>query len=125
MIMKYPTIKEKHVDVVSGKNIILEFPLYGQFTARLFGKIVGRKRNRFKQYVFAPTIPFSSFSFAVSDIKTIEPENDTTFVITLKNTDTEPRKRKRRKKEKPLPVVAAETDVVVDLSPQATDAVAS
>lgn len=121
--MKYPTIKEKHIEAVVSKNIILDFPLYGQLTARLFGKIVGRRRNRFKQYIFAPTIPFSSFSFAVSDVKTIEPENETTFVITLKNSDNEPRKRKRRKKEKPLPVVAAEPDAVMDLSPQATDVV--
>jgi len=123
--MRYPTIKEKHVEAVAGKNIILDFPLYGQLTASLFGKIVGRKRNRFKQYIFAPTIPFSTISFAVSDVQSIEPKDDSTFVIKLKNSDNEPRKRKRRKKEKPLPVVASEPGAVIDLSPQATDAVAT
>jgi hypothetical protein len=108
--MRKPTIKEKHIEVISGKNILMDFPMYGNFNARLFGRIVGRQRDRFKHYVFIPTIPYSSFQFTISDVESIEPDAEFGFILKIKNTDNEP-KRRRRKKKKPAPVVAAEPEI--------------
>ena len=117
--MKKPTIKEKHIEAVSGKNIIMDFPMYGGFSARLFGRIVGRLRDRFKHYIFIPTIPYSSFQFTVNDVESIEPDAEFGFILKIKNTDNEPKKRRRKKKVK-LAVVAAELETPIDLQELAT-----
>ena len=108
--MRKPTITEKHIEAITSKNVLLDFPMYGNFRARLFGRIVGRLRNRFKQYIFIPTIPFSSFYFASGDVEMIEPDSEFGFIIKIKNTDNEP-KRRRRKKKPVLKAVMAEAPI--------------
>lgn len=112
--MKKPTIKEKHIEAISGKNILMDFPMYGNFNARLFGRIAGRLRDRFKHYIFIPTIPYSSFQFAVSDVESIEPDAEFGFILKIKNTDNEPKKRRRKKKK--LVEVAIEPEMPIDLN---------
>lgn len=111
--MKNPTIKEKHVEAISRKNILIQFPLYGNFTAKLFGRIVGRIRDRFKHYIFIPSIPFSSFQFTVNDVESIEPDSEFGFILKIKNADNKPKKRRRKKKIK---LIAVEAEVPIDIS---------
>lgn len=110
-------ITSKHIEQLIGRNVNLSFIIAGNFKGRFYGKIVGRLRNRFKQYVFAPETPFIYFQFAVDDVEKIEMPDDDTWLITMKENKPEPKKR-RRKKKKPLSVAAVETETapVVDLT---------
>lgn len=98
---------EKHLESIADKNVTLIFSIFGNFQGRVVGKIVGRKRNRFKQFVFVPTFPFMTFIFSVSDVENIEFSNSNGVVISL-DPNYEPPKKKRKKK---LPAVNPEIDL--------------
>lgn len=120
-------ITEKHIDALGNQNIVLIAPLgsSGTFKGQFYGKISGRLRTRFKQYIFVPNMPFTSFYFSLSDIEKIE-EKDGIFILNIgTNPASEaPIKRKRRKnaKAKLLPAIDLNSDnnEVIELSPQAT-----
>lgn len=114
--MKKPVITEKHIEAILDENVLLDFPLYGNVNIRLFGRIIGRVRNRFKQYIFIPTIAFSSVRFSIGDVSCIEPDMEFGHIVSLKNIEKEPRKRKRRKKKVVLKSVAMESNPTMDLS---------
>lgn len=109
-------ITEKHIEAITNKNILLDFPIYGNVNIRLFGRIIGRMRNRFKQYIFIPTISFSSIRFAASDVSDIEPDAEFGLILSLKNIENEPKKRKRKKKKIALKSVAMESNTAIDLT---------
>jgi len=107
------TITDKHIELLANQEITLVYPLFGNFQENIPGKITGRVRNRFKQFVFVPTFPTTSFYFATSDVVKIEVIQNTVFVVLGKTEE----KKKRRKKKKPLPVVEIEPEPVeIDLS---------
>lgn len=122
------SITEKHIENLFGQNIILVTPLTdsGTFKGQFYGKIVGRLRTRFKQYIFAPLAPFVSFYFSVSDVEKIE-KNDDVFIlrIGINPASEAPIKRKRKTKKntkknksKKAPVIDL-TNNVIEVSPQA------
>jgi len=110
---KKKLITDKHIELIAHQDIKLIFPVFGNVTLNIPGKITGRIRNRFKQFVFSPTFPFMSVAFASSDVEKMEViDND--LIITLNQVEE---KKKRRKKKKPLPVVEIEpSDAPIDLN---------
>lgn len=99
---------EKHLEAIADKSIVLVWTFFGTFQCRIGGKITGRMRNRFKQFVFVPTFPFMTLAFSVHDVQNIE-FSDKAIVVTLDVNWNPP--KKKRKKKKALPVVAAEIEV--------------
>ena len=105
-------VTEKHIETITDQNIKLVFTIFGNFQANITGKITGRVRNRFKQFIFIPTFPFMSFAFSVGDVEKIE-LIDEGIVVNLFKVEE---KKKRRKKKKVPSVVAIEPDLEIDLS---------
>ena len=108
---------EKHLEAIADKTVMLVFSIFGTFQGRINGKITGRMRNRFKQFVFVPTFPFMTFAFSIGDVENIE-FTDQGIVVVL-NEHYEPPKRKRKKK-KASPVVAAESEMDLNKTEAAT-----
>lgn len=129
--MKHVEITQKHVEALVDRNIILIFTLSGTFKAQFYGKIVGRLRTRFKQYIFVPNTPFVSFYFSVGDVEKIELD-DGVFIVKLgvnpgpatekkrgkkKSKKVRSRKKANRAKKTKFPTVAVEPEIsVIDLS---------
>ena len=113
--MKNQGVSSKQIEMLVGKNITLTFTVSGNCQAQFFGKIVGRVRNRFKQYLFIPAAPFTSICFSTGDVEKIEMPDEDTWLLTIYSNSPEPKKR-HRKKKKNLPVVSAEPTVAIDLN---------
>ena len=113
-------ITEKHIESIADQTVRLIFPIFGNLQANISGKIVGRIRNRFKQFVFTPTFPFMTLNFSSGDVEKIE-ITDGGIVITLEKTDESKKRRKKKKKE--APVVASEPDIAIDLTNKSSEMV--